>query len=87
MKVIASGSASFYIDRKFKDSLAGRKFLFEVRTLNFNEFLVILVIWAAVVGIIYLNVDLLVSVISVCAGYYLSKWIVLRKESQNAVSK
>lgn len=39
VKIIASGSSSFYIDRKFKDSLAGRKFLFEVYPLNFGEFL------------------------------------------------
>ena len=39
LKIIASGSSSFYIDKKFKDSLVGRKFLFEVFPLNFNEFL------------------------------------------------
>lgn len=40
VKIICSGSSSFYIDKKFKDSLAGRKFLFELFPLNFNEFLV-----------------------------------------------
>lgn len=40
IKIIASGSSSFYIDEKFQDSLAGRKFLFELFTLNFDEFLV-----------------------------------------------
>ncbi|MCD6149811.1 ATP-binding protein [bacterium] len=40
VKIIASGSSSFYIDKKFKDSLAGRKFLFEIYPLNFNELLV-----------------------------------------------
>ncbi len=40
IKIIASGSSSFYIDRKFKDSLAGRKFLFEVYPLYFGEFLI-----------------------------------------------
>lgn len=40
IKIIASGSSSFYIDKKFKDSLSGRKFLFELFTLNFDEFLV-----------------------------------------------
>lgn len=39
VKIIASGSSSFYIDKKFKDSLAGRKFLFEIYTLDFDEFL------------------------------------------------
>src|SRR6056297_1736036 len=39
IKIIATGSSSFYIDRKFKDSLAGRKFLFEVFPLNFREYL------------------------------------------------
>lgn len=40
VKIICSGSSSFYIDKKFKDSLAGRKFLFELFPLNFNEFFV-----------------------------------------------
>ena len=39
IKIIASGSSSFYLDKKFKDSLVGRKFLFEVFPLNFEEFL------------------------------------------------
>lgn len=40
IKIIASGSSSFYIDKKFRDSLVGRKFLFEIFSLNFSEFLV-----------------------------------------------
>jgi len=40
VKVIVTGSSSFYIDKKFKDSLVGRKFLFEIYPLNFDEFLV-----------------------------------------------
>jgi len=40
VKIIASGSSSFYIDKKFKDSLVGRKTLLEVYPLNFNEFLI-----------------------------------------------
>lgn len=39
IKIICGGSSSFYIDKKFKDSLAGRKFLFEIYPLNFDEFL------------------------------------------------
>lgn len=39
IKIIATGSSAFYIDRKFKDSLAGRKFIFNIYPLNFNEFL------------------------------------------------
>lgn len=39
IKLIVSGSSSFYIDKKFKDSLAGRKKIFEVSTLSFREFL------------------------------------------------
>lgn len=38
-KIIATGSSAFYIDRKFKDSLVGRKHLFELYTLDFDEFL------------------------------------------------
>ncbi len=40
IKIIASGSSAFYIDKKFTDSLAGRKFLFEIYPLNFDEFLI-----------------------------------------------
>lgn len=40
IKIIASGSSSFFIDKKFKDSLSGRKFLFEIYPLNFDEFLI-----------------------------------------------
>ncbi len=39
IKLLVSGSSSFYIDRKFKDSLAGRKKIFNVWTLSFREFL------------------------------------------------
>lgn len=39
IKILASGSSSFYIDKKFKDSLAGRKKIFNVWTLSFREFL------------------------------------------------
>jgi hypothetical protein len=39
IKIVATGSSGFYIDKKFKDSLAGRKFLFEVFPLNFREYL------------------------------------------------
>lgn len=39
IKLIVSGSSAFYIDRKFTDSLAGRKRIFYVHTLSFREFL------------------------------------------------
>ena len=39
LKIIATGSSAFYIDRQFKDSLAGRKKIFELTTLDFEEFL------------------------------------------------
>lgn len=39
IKIIVSGSSAFYIDKKFKDSLVGRKKIFNVRTLSFKEFL------------------------------------------------
>lgn len=39
IKLIVSGSSAFYIDKKFKDSLAGRKKIFHVATLSFREFL------------------------------------------------
>ncbi len=39
LKLIVSGSSSFYIDKKFKDSLAGRKKIFHLPTMGFNEFL------------------------------------------------
>ena len=39
IKVVATGSSAFYIDRQFRDSLAGRKKIFELKTLEFEEFL------------------------------------------------
>lgn len=37
LKVVATGSSAFYIDSKFKDSLAGRKRIYNLRTLDFDE--------------------------------------------------
>jgi predicted AAA+ superfamily ATPase len=39
IKIIATGSSAFYIDRKFNDSLAGRKQIFFLPTCSFNEYL------------------------------------------------
>ncbi len=39
LKLVVSWSSSFYIDQKFKDSLMGRKELYEIYTLDFEEFL------------------------------------------------
>ena len=39
IKLLVSGSSAFYLDEKFKDSLAGRKKIFHVRTVSFREFL------------------------------------------------
>lgn len=39
IKIIATGSSAFYMDEKFQDSLAGRKRIFELKTLSFMEFL------------------------------------------------
>jgi predicted AAA+ superfamily ATPase len=39
VKIIATGSSAFYIDKNFKDSLAGRKQVFELYPLHFGEFL------------------------------------------------
>lgn len=39
LKLIVSGSSAFYLDKKFKDSLAGRKKIFYINTLSFSEFL------------------------------------------------
>lgn len=40
LKIIATGSSAFYIDQKFTDSLAGRKIIFEMYSLDFEEFLI-----------------------------------------------
>ncbi len=40
VKIVTTGSSAFYIDEKFKDSLAGRKRIFQLYPLSFNEFLV-----------------------------------------------
>lgn len=39
VKITASGSSAFYLDRKFTDSLAGRKHIATLYTLSFREFL------------------------------------------------
>lgn len=40
IKLFVTGSSAFYIDRHFKDSLAGRKKIFTLYPLSFREFLV-----------------------------------------------
>ena len=40
LKIIATGSSAFYIDQKFQDSLAGRKTIFELYPLSFEEFII-----------------------------------------------
>ena len=39
IKVVVSGSSSIHIKKKFTDSLAGRKIIFEITGFNLNEFL------------------------------------------------
>jgi len=39
IKLIVTGSSAFYIDEQFRDSLAGRKKIFELKTLDFEEYL------------------------------------------------
>lgn len=39
IKIIATGSSAFYIDKTFKDSLAGRKRIFHLYTCSFDEYL------------------------------------------------
>jgi predicted AAA+ superfamily ATPase len=39
LKIVATGSGAFYIDRQFNDSLVGRKKIFQMGTLDFEEFL------------------------------------------------
>jgi len=39
IKIIATGSSAFYLDRRFKDSLVGRKKIFRLLPLSFKEFL------------------------------------------------
>lgn len=40
LKIVATGSSAFYLDKKFKDSLTGRKRIFILKTLNFEEYLI-----------------------------------------------
>ncbi len=40
LKFVVTGSSGFYIDQKFKDSLAGRKRIFYLPTMGFREFLI-----------------------------------------------
>lgn len=39
IKILASGSSAFFLDKKFRDSLVGRKKIFTMLSLNFREFL------------------------------------------------
>jgi predicted AAA+ superfamily ATPase len=39
IKLVATGSSAFYIDKKFKDSLAGRKRIVTITPFSFREFL------------------------------------------------
>lgn len=39
VKIICTGSSAFYVDQNFKDSLAGRKLIYNLFTLSFDEFL------------------------------------------------
>jgi len=39
IKIVASGSSAFYMDKSFKDSLAGRKRIFHLPTCDFEEYL------------------------------------------------
>ncbi|NQV03114.1 MAG: ATP-binding protein [Bacteroidia bacterium] len=39
LKIVATGSSAFYLDSKFKDSLSGRKRIFVLHTLDFEEML------------------------------------------------
>ena len=41
LKIVATGSSAFYIDRNFKDSLAGRKRVFTLYTCSFDEYLLL----------------------------------------------
>lgn len=40
IKLIVSGSSAFYLDKRFKDSLAGRKKIFHVYTASLKEFFI-----------------------------------------------
>jgi predicted AAA+ superfamily ATPase len=39
VKIVATGSSAFYMDDHFRDSLAGRKRVFQLLTCSFNEYL------------------------------------------------
>jgi len=45
LKIVATGSSAFYMDSLFKDSLAGRKRIFTLQTLSFEEFLLFINRW------------------------------------------
>ena len=42
IKIVATGSSAFYLDTKFKDSMAGRKRIFNLLTCSFIEYLEII---------------------------------------------
>lgn len=58
IKIVASGSSAFYLDDKFRDSLAGRKRIFQLRTCDFEDFLTIqdkVELWNEVLNILKLS--------------------------------
>jgi hypothetical protein len=52
-----------------------------MKNLSFADVAGIGLSWAGAVGVIYFLRDSFVSLICVCAAYYLAKWIILKKES------
>ncbi|MEI6277483.1 MAG: ATP-binding protein [Prolixibacteraceae bacterium] len=41
IKIVATGSSAFYMDHQFRDSLAGRKKIFQLNTCSFDEYLML----------------------------------------------
>ena len=51
-----------------------------MKHLTYPDVLAIFISWIGAGAVAYIVQDSFVGLIAVCAGYYLSKWIVLKKD-------
>lgn len=60
----------------------GNNSMDQFRRLGFFDFLIILGSWTGLIAIVYVTGDNFLGLIAIASGYYLSKWMILRKDSE-----
>ena len=53
-----------------------------MRNLNLYDLLAILFVWTGAVSIAYFSIDSVVIIACIVAAYYLSKWIILKRQDK-----